>query len=553
MRLKKLLLLPLLLCGLSAIAQEGSVARPKLVVGVVIDQMRWDYLYRYYNRYCDGGFKRLLNEGASCENAMLAHLPSYTAVGHTCIYTGSVPAIDGITSNTMVDQKTGKSFYCTDDADVRPIGTDSKDGMESPHNLWVSTVGDELRLATNDHSKVIGVSLKDRASILPAGRSANAAYWFDSKTGKFITSSYYMDKLPEWLEAFNAKKRVKALMSKPWNTLYDISTYTESYPDDNNYERPYFKGEKPVFPVNLPKLLKEQGYATIKSLPMGNTLTLEMAEATIEGEHLGTGNYTDFLAVSCSATDYVGHQFGVNAIETEDTYLRLDKDLSSFLNYLDEKIGKGNYTLFLTADHGAAHNYNLLKDRKLVAGAYDLSTDYQKLDKALTQKFGISKLVRNLDNYQINLDYDKIKSNNLDIEKVKEAAIECAKTFDGVLYVIDQTKIGVTSLPSEMKQLITNGYNPARSGEIQIMVKPGYYEKEAGDDELGTTHGTWAPYDLHIPLLFYGWGIKQGQLNREVHMTDIAPTVAALLHIQMPNGCVGKAIPEILESATLDK
>jgi len=553
MKLKNVLLIPLLLLAMSVKAQEGAISRPKLVVGVVIDQMRWDYLYRYYNRYGDGGFKRLLGEGATCENTMLPYIPSYTAVGHTCIYTGSVPAIDGITGNTMVDQKTGKSFYCTDDANVRPIGTDGKDGLQSPHNLWVSTVGDELRLATNDHSKVIGVSLKDRASILPAGRSANAAYWFDSKTGHFITSSYYMDKLPEWLDAFNAKGNVESLMSKPWNTMYDINTYTQSYPDNNKYERPYFKGERPVFPVDLPRLLKEQGYATIKATPMGNTLTFEMAEAAIDGEHLGSGDYTDFLAVSCSSTDYVGHQFGVNAIETEDTYLRLDKDLGNFLDYLDEKIGKGNYTLFLTADHGAAHNYNLLKDRKLSAGAYDMAADYQKLDSFLVAKFQASDLVRNLDNYQINLNYDKIKSNGLDVNTVKEAAIECAKTFDGVLYVLDQTKTGSTALPEGMQQLIANSYNPARSGEIQIMVKPGYYEKEAGDDELGTTHGTWAKYDLHIPLLFYGWGIKQGQLNREVHMTDIAPTVAALLHIQMPNGCVGKAIPEVLGAASLDK
>ena len=553
MKVRNLLLLPLFLASLAVSAQQGSVRRPKLVVGIVVDQMRWDYLYRYYNRYGNDGFKRLLSEGVSCENTMLAHIPSYTAVGHTSIYTGSVPAIDGISGNNFIDQKTGKDLYCTSDNTVKPVGSNSKDGLQSPHNLWVTTVGDELRLATNFHSKVIGISLKDRASILPAGRSANAAYWFDSKTGRFITSSYYMDQLPEWLDDFNKKERVKALMSQSWNTLYNIKTYAQSCPDNNRYERPYFKDGEPTFPIDLLRLLKEEGFGAIKAVPMGNTITFEMAEAAINGEDLGGSDYTDFLAVSCSSTDYVGHQFGVNAIETEDTYLRFDKDLGKFLHYLDKKVGKGNYTVFLTADHAAAHNYNFLKDHKIQAGAFDIPGNTAKLDSALTAKFSVKGLVRSLENYQINFDYDKIKAANLNIEDVKQAAIACVQTFDGVLYAIDQTKVSSATLPDHMKALVTNGYNKDRSGEVQILVKPGYYEKEEGGDDMGTTHGVWTPYDLHIPLLFMGWGVKQGQLNREVHMTDIAPTIAALLHIQMPNGCIGHAIPEVLVGATLDK
>lgn len=550
---KSLILLFLLLFSGSIMAQQGSVARPRLVVGIVIDQMRWDYIYRYYNRYGEGGFKRLLREGASCENTMLAHIPSYTAVGHSCIYTGSVPAIDGISSNDMVDQKTGKTFYCTFDDKVKSVGTTSEDGMESPHNLWVTTIGDELRLATNFHSKVVGVSLKDRASILPAGKSANAAYWLDSKTGHFITSTYYMDKLPQWVVNFNKKELAKEYLSKPWVTLYNINTYEQSCKDDNPFERPFFSGGRPTFPIDLPRLLKERQYNAIKTVPMGNTLTFDMAEATIEGEKLGTSDYTDFLAISCSATDYVGHQFGVNAIETEDTYLRLDKDLGNFINYLDEKIGKGNYTLFLSADHAAAHNYNFLKAHKINAGAFDIKEDYAKIDSVLTNRYGVKGLVRGLDNYQLNLDYDKINAAHIDKEELKQVAINYVKTLEGVLSVVDMTKVSSTTLPAEMKMLLNNSYNSSRSGEIQILVKPGYFEVWSPEESMGTSHGVWAPYDLHIPLLFMGWGVRQGQLNRTVHMTDIAPTLASLLHIQMPNGCVGHAIPEILSAATLDK
>jgi predicted AlkP superfamily pyrophosphatase or phosphodiesterase len=547
MKSRKYFFLLLFFVCFGASAQQGSVPRPKLVVGIVIDQMRWDYLYKFYNRYGKNGFKRLLTEGMSCENTMLAHIPSYTAVGHSSIYTGSVPAIDGITANDMVDQKTGKTFYCTSDSTVTPVGTTSKEGLESPRNLWVTTIGDELRLATNFHSKVIGISLKDRASILPAGKSANAAYWFDSSTGHFITSSYYMDQLPSWVVAFNNKNRVEALMSGEWEPLYDIKSYDQSCPDDNRYERPFFKGEKPILPIDLARLLKEGGFEAIKSVPMGNTFTLEMAESAINGEHLGKGDYTDFLAISCSSTDYIGHRFGVNAIETEDTYLRLDKDLGDFFSYLDAKIGKGNYTLFLTADHAAAHNYNFLKDHKINAGGFEIKSNMALLDSTLNARFGIKGLVCSLENYQINFDYKKIAQEGLKLEEVKQAAMDCARHFDGVLYVEDQANVSSSTLPDQMKKLMINSYVKDRSGEVQILVKPGYYEVWSKADSLGTTHGTWAPYDLHIPLLFMGWGINPGKLNREVYMTDIAPTITELLHVQMPNGCVGKTIPEVLK------
>jgi hypothetical protein len=547
------ILILLTLCPIRIKAQTGSIPRPKLVVGVVVDQMRWDYLYRYYSRYSNGGFKRLLSEGATCANTMIAHIPSYTAVGHTSIYTGSVPSINGITSNEFVDQRTGKVLYCTSDKSVKSVGTDSEEGEESPCNLWVTTIGDELRLATNFHSKVIGISLKDRAAILPAGQSANAAYWFDSKTGHFITSTYYMAKLPEWVNVFNNKGWAKELTSKPWTTLYDIKSYTQSANDDNRYEMPYLKGTKPIFPVDLPRIVKEKGYGALRSLPMGNTLVLEMAKTAIEGEKLGTGDYTDFLAVSCSATDYIGHQFGANAIETEDTYLRLDKDLNDFLNYLDSKIGKGNYTLFLTADHGATNNANFLIDHHIKAGTFDIFGNLAKIDSVLTAKYGVKGLVRNLENYQLNFDYDKIKNSNINLEELKQFSMDYLKTLDNVLFVVDQTKVSSSTLPEHLKTLIANSYNFKRSGEVQFMVKPAYYELWGPDDIKGTTHGIWAPYDLHIPLVFMGWGIKSGQLTREVHMTDIAPTLASLLHIQMPSGCIGHAIPEVLQISTLDK
>src|SRR5690242_6479202 len=305
-----------------------QISRPKLVVGIAVDQMRWDYLYRYYPRYQDGGFKRLLNEGFSCENTFINYLPSFTAVGHTTIFTGSVPAIDGITGNDWIDQLTGRSWYCTEDTTESTVGSSSKEGQMSPRNLLVSTITDELRLATNFQSKVIGVSLKDRASILPAGHTANGAFWFDDASGNFITSTYYMKQLPGWVNDFNKLNMPEKLTANEWNTLLPLSSYTQSSEDNVAWEGTFKNEKSPVFPHQISSLVK-QNKNTIRSTPFGNTLTLDFAKAAITGNDLGNGPVTDFLTINCASTDYVGHMYGPNSIEVEDVYLRLDRDLAS--------------------------------------------------------------------------------------------------------------------------------------------------------------------------------------------------------------------------------
>ena len=341
---------------IAAVAKKdfpASINRPKLVVGMVIDQMRWDYLYRYYSRYGSGGFKRLINEGFSAENTFIPYTPTYTACGHASIYTGSVPAINGIIGNDWYDPQLGRNVYCAEDTSVTSVGSTTMAGVMSPKNMLTTTITDELRLATNFQGKVIGISLKDRGSILPAGHSANAAYWFDGQTGDWITSTFYMTKLPTWVEDYNKIKLVNKFYEKNWPTLYPIETYTQSTADDKPYEGKARGEQSPVFPHPL-KLYAGKNFEMIKSTPYGNTMTLDLAKLAILSEDLGKDNITDFLAVSCSSTDYVGHMYGPNSIEAEDTYLRLDKDLAEFFDYLDSKVGKGNYLFFLSADHGAA-------------------------------------------------------------------------------------------------------------------------------------------------------------------------------------------------------
>ena len=529
----------LLGCGTASAQQSNAAAieRPKLVVGIVVDQMRWDYLYRYQKRYTDGGFKRLLGEGFSCENTMIPYVPSVTAIGHTCIYTGSVPSIHGIAGNNFV--KDGKKVYCTDDDSVKPVGTTSVAALMSPRNLWVSTIGDEMKIASNGRAKVVGVALKDRASILPAGHNPNGAFWFDDQTGCFITSSYYMDRLPKWVEAFNDKRLPEQYLSQKWNTLYPKNTYTESTTDENEYENGIREGGKATLPLNLPELYKKYGYGIIRNTPFGNSLTLDMAKAAIDGEQLGADDETDLLAVSCSSTDYIGHQVGTHAIETEDTYLRLDKAIADFLAYLDSKVGKGNYLVFLSADHGAMNNAAFLQDRRIPAGSWDASATAKKLNHVLAKEYPeAGDIVKTVMNYQVFFNRDVIKSKQLDFDNIKQTVVNVLKEDPSVQYACDMAKASTESIPEEVKSRIINGYNRERSGDVVIILKPNFY----AHGMKGTDHGAWNSYDRHIPLVFMGWGIKHGATTKQTFMTDIAPTIAAMLHVQAPNGCVGKSI-----------
>ncbi len=551
MRCRALLFFPFLLsilfvCGQTKSSTENSATlkRPKLVVGIVIDQMRWDYLYRYYNRYGDDGFKRLLNEGFSCENVLINYLPSYTAVGHSCIFSGSVPALNGITGNDWLEQLNGQHLYCTADSTVQSIGAASaEDGKMSPRNLLVSTVTDELRIATNYQSKVVGVSLKDRAAILPAGHVANAAFWLDDASGHFISSSYYMQQLPDWVTKFNNSNAISKLIANEWNTLYPIHSYIQSDTDEQSYEGKYPGETVSAFPHKI-KEIYEKNKGFFRPTPFGNTLTLNFAEEVVDGYQLGQGQSTDFLTINCASTDYVGHMFGPNSIEVEDTYLRLDKDLADFFHFLDAKIGKGQYTVFLTADHGAANSIGYMKKHEVPGDFWYTKPLVDSLNKILAEKFNAEKLVRIIMNYQVNFDMSKISSLHLDFDAIKRTVVDYLQQQPEIAYAIDVAKIGETPVPEPLKTMIANGYNFKRSGAIEIILNSGWFE---GYSKTGTTHGTWNPYDTHIPLVFMGWGIHHGSSNKLFHMTDIAPTVAAMLHIQMPNGCIGVPIEEVIK------
>ncbi len=490
--MRKLLYLIAVLCF--ALKAPAQPARPRLVVGLVIDQMRWDYLYYYYNEYGKGGLRRLLNKGFSCNNTMIDYIPTVTAAGHTSIFTGSVPALHGIAGNGFAIHD--KEVYCCADSTVRSVGSQGRDGEMSPHRMLASTIGDVLKTATDFKSKVIGIALKDRAAILPAGHSADAAYWWDTEAGHFVSSTYYMKELPLWVQKFNQ----------------DYHT-----------------------PANF----------NIKTNPIGVTYTFRMAEAALQNERLGQHDVTDMLTVSISSTDAIGHVYSTRGKENKEVYLQLDKDLAHFMQVLDAQVGRGNYLLFLTADHGAVHNYNWMQSHQIPGGGWNYQHTTQELNKYLRQQLGIEPVMFE-DNYQLFLDDANIQNSGISKQKVVDCAIKFLEQDDNFLFVVDNAHAATASIPEVIKQRLINGYNRLRSGEITVIPRAGYFGVSKPDKNYkGTSHGEWNPYDAHIPCIFMGWKVQSGSINRPTNMTDIAPTVCALLHIQMPNSCIGNPITEV--------
>lgn len=521
--------------------------KPKIIVGLVVDQMRWDYLYKYEYNYGDGGFNRLIREGFLCENTLIDHIPTYTSVGHSTVYTGSVPAIHGITSNNWIDQKTGQLTYCTSDSTVSGIGLETSTGMQSPKNLLVSTITDELKLATNFQSKVIGVALKDRSAILPAGHFGDGAYWYDSSSGRWITSSFYMNELPEWVDRFNENNKATTYI-KDWHLFKSPDKYHLSIEDDNEYEGKWKKEERPVFPHMITDFVEEEGFVILNSTPFGNTMTIDFALEAIEQENLGSNlkGVPDFIAVSLSSPDYVGHKYSITSVELEDVYVRLDSELERLFNYLDDNFGENEYLFFITADHGASYNAKYYSDMGGVSGYFDEKVVLSKLNGMVESEFGIQASILSLINYQVNFNYESIEKSNHTTDALKSFLIEKINDIEGVAYVIDLGKGQNQFIPFEVQNRVANGYNRKRSGEIQIILEPQWYTGK--NNSTGTTHGSWSSYDSHIPLVFMGWGINKGKTYRETKMTDIAPTLSSLLQIPFPNGNIGKPIVEVLRN-----
>ncbi|MDO5510067.1 MAG: alkaline phosphatase family protein [Weeksellaceae bacterium] len=536
---KTLLLLIASFCTLT----QAQIERPKLIVGIVVDQMRPDYLYRYYNDYGEGGFKRLMKDGFLFRNTHYNYMPTYTAPGHASVYTGAIPAVHGIVGNSWFHRREGVSVYCTADTDVQGtgIGVGERDGMQSPRRLKTTTITDELKLETNMRSKVIALSIKDRGAVLPAGHFGDAAYWMD-KYGNFISSSYFLKELPAWVANYNAQKNAQKYINQGWSLSRPIETYDESLADDNPYEKVFEPMTKPVFPYDLKGIAAKQGnLEIIKTTPYGNDMLTELGIAAIKNERLGKGEFTDFLAISYSSPDYAGHNWSPRSIEIQDMYLRLDQNFATLLNTLDAEVGKGNYLVFITADHAAAENPNYLREMGYNVRNLERNEVAGEVKQLLQQTFG-QDLFLNYSNQNIYLNEELIREKNIDYDNVVHTIRKHLESKPYVARVYTEDEILRGNSTDYHLTLIKRGYDPRQNGQIVVLLDPQYMEYS----HVGTTHGSTYMYDSHVPNIWYGWNVPAGQSPKKYHITDIAPTISMMLNIKIPNGSEASILEELV-------
>ncbi len=519
--------------------------KPRLIIGIVISQMRYDYIYRYWNKFEENGFKKLITRGTFCKNTSFNYLLSQEGVGHSTIATGTLPANHGIVSKEWYLNLQDKIEQNVEDDKHSTIGGNSEAGKYSPKNLLCTTYPDELRMSNNLQSKVFGISLDAAPAILSSGHTANMAYWLDTKSGNWVTSTYYADSLPAWVNDFNNKRFPDTYLEREWNTLLPLNEYTESLPDDNKYETG-IKG-RTVFPYNLPKIVntknRKTDYSILKSTPFGNSLVKDFAISVIVNENLGKDEYTDIITVSFTATENIGNLFGPNSVEVEDVFLRLDREIAHFLNFIDLNIGKENVLVYLTSDHGVAPIPDYLTDHKIPAGYFNQNGAISLLKSALDNVYGKGDWIKAYHSQQIYLNRILIEDAKIPLNEFQNYTAQFILQFSGVANTVTSTTLQTTDFTSGIFKKIQNGFNQKRSGDVIINLKAGWIEK---GDGLSNHNSSYA-YDSRIPLIWYGWKIGRGTVLRAVDIIDIAPTISTFLNITYPNACTGNPILELTQ------
>ncbi len=521
---------------------SGVIAQPKLVVGIVIDQFRPDYLARYSTQFGEGGFKRIMREGFTNRNTHYNYVPTVTGPGHASVYSGTTPAIHGVVGNGWYSRELGRSVYCAEDSLAEAVGSNSGDGSMSSRNLLSTNISDELKLATNQQAKVVGLAVKDRGAAFPAGHMPDGAYWFDKKYGKFISSTYFVEELPGWVVDFNDRRLPQQYMDSTWSPLLALNEYDN--PDDTPYERIIRGKERPTFPYNLAELRNANGnYDLLTYTPFANTIVTELAKAAIEGEQMGADEVPDLLAISYSSTDILGHSFGPRSVEVQDMYIRLDRDIEELLRYLDAEVGRGEYVVFVTADHAAAEVPQYLADKNVPAGYFSQKGGLNEVSAYLKSTFGVDGLIESATNLQYYLNHKLIRDKKLKLADVQESLAAYLRDLSGVASVYTAKDLQEQGFTEGVAQMLQKGYYYKRSGDVFLVLDPGWMDYA----NYGTTHGSSYNYDTHVPLLWYGWGIKAGESVKRQHITDIAPTLSFLLRIGLPNGANGEPIMELLK------
>lgn len=521
--------------------------KPRLVVGIVVEQLRYDQIEKFRSRFSENGIRKLLNEGTYFQNASFQYMLLQSAPGHATISTGAEPALHGITSDSWYLPLKNELIYCTKDLSVNPVGGSYESGLHSPVNLQASTFSDELKMATGRKARIFSVGMKENPVILSAGHAADGAYWYDNVSGTWMSSTYYIDSLPPWVGDFNAMKYPESYLTGSWTLSRPRQDYYECQPDSSEYETG-FNGI-PYFPYDLKKLSAKprtaagRDYSLLRETPFGNTYTTNFAIKLIENEKLGEDDITDFLSVCYTSTDYIGRRFGPSSMEMADAILRLDKDIETLLKYLNDHLGKKNVLVYFTSSHGVSEIPGILQENRIPSGYFRQNQALQLLRSYLNAVYGEGDWVKGYSENQIFLNRSLIEDARIPLEDVQKKVARFLVQFSGVASAYPYSAFEANDYGNGNLKRIINNFSPQRSGDVIVTLNPGWVEK---DDVFVTNHNSPYEYDSHVPLIWYGWTINRATVTRKVNMTDIAATLSSLCKVPVPNACTGEPMFELI-------
>jgi predicted AlkP superfamily pyrophosphatase or phosphodiesterase len=514
--------------------------KPRLVVGIVIEELKFDQLEKFRDKLGENGIKKLINEGTYFKNASYEYMLTQSAPGHATIATGAEPSFHGITSDDWYVPLKNELINCTKDITVNSVGGSFESGLHSPVNLLVSTFSDELQMSTNKRSKVFGVGLRESSAIFSAGHAANAAYWFDNTTGTWMSSTYYNNSLPGWVNDFNAMKYSDTYLNSTWNLLKPLSFYADCLPDSNSFETGFNKIN--YFPYDLKKIRAKNDYSLLRETPFGNSYTANFAIKLIQNERLGKDDVTDYISVCFSATDYIGHRFGPSSVEMGDAILRLDDDIKNLMTFLNDSIGKKNVLVYFTAAHGISEIPAVLENNRIPSGYFKQNQALQLLRSYLNAVYGEGNWVKGYSERQVFLNRTLIEDARLSLDDVQKKVARFLVQFTGVEAAYPYSAFEANDFGNGNLKRIINNFSPQRSGDVIVTLNPGWIEK---DSESVTNHNSPYDYDSHVPLIWYGWTVNRLTVTRKVNMTDIAATLSTLCKVPYPNACTGEPMFEL--------
>jgi len=532
------------LIGKSLIAQSNkndNADIPKLVLVLSVDQMRTDYLSRYWNKFQPGGFKRLVSEGAVFSNAQLDLHVQKISTGTATLFTGVYPATHGIVNDSWYDRLKKKEINCIADEYYITVGSDSKEGERSAVKLLSPTIGDLIKINTSNQSKVFSVGMNDVSAVLSAGHAANGAYWFDNQNGNMISSSYYVDVFPEWVRQFNEKGFAQIFSQREWTTLLPITSYEESREDNYILEKGY-SDKWNTFPYSMKKLKEASGnYKFIKTTPYGNNIVKEFAINLMIAEKLGKDEFPDFLNITFSSMDYENNSFGPASIEMEDTYLRLDQDIALILDYLDKAVGKGNSLVVLTSTCSSIYPTDYLKEEfNMPVGNFSPESAIALLKSFLNITFGQGNWIEVIGDQQIYFNRELLEKKNISLEAMQVQTANFINQFEGIKIALPSTSFAQGDYTKGQLSVIANSYNFKRSGDV-------LYQLEDGWQPVYKFQKTIYNDNSNIPFILHGNSVKNTRIRREINGEDLVPTIMEILNMPIPDYCSGSILEEVLK------